>query len=300
MDRAAFRRSIFLDNRISPASESVVRVPIADLIHAADAPPGGNAWIFHMAHCGSTLLARALDEIGDRLVLREPLALRQAAVARDPARLRLVLAMLAKRYPGDGVPIVKANVPVNFALPEIARAMQGAPAIFLYFGLEEYCLAILRSDNHRAWLRRVTDELAPMLGDGKAPSDAERAAALWLAQLQRFAAGLAVMPNAHALDAEQFFTEPAAVLRAAAGLFGIETTPEQIAAVVSGPLFATYAKNPAVRFDDTQRRHRQAALRQQLGPELAMARAWLAGRPNAGFAYDAESMTDRALLRTLR
>ena len=63
MDRAAYRRSIFLDARISPASEAAEMVPVSAL--AAPAGPGP-AWIFHVAHCGSTLLARALDTPGWR------------------------------------------------------------------------------------------------------------------------------------------------------------------------------------------------------------------------------------------
>lgn len=275
MDRAAFHRSIFLDDRIAPASEAAMRVPLDALTRAADDPPAGNGWIFHIAHCGSTLLARALDELSDRLVLREPLALRQAALTRDAATLRLVLRMLGKRYAGSGAPVVKANVPVNFVIPDIAASMPGAPAIFLYYGLEDYLPAILRSDNHRAWLRRVTDELARVLGDLSALSDAERAAALWMAQLRLFQSGLSAMPQARALDAERFFSKPAEVLRAAAKLFSIDCSPARIAAVADGPLFRTYAKNPAVAFDNLDRIERREAACKMLEAELAAAQAWL-------------------------
>lgn len=276
MDRAAYRRSIFLDDRIDPASEASWRVAMETLIASGDAAPSRVAWIFHVAHCGSTLLARALGELGEVLVLREPLALRQAAVARDVAVLRVAMRMLGKRYPGGGAPVVKANVPVNFAIPEIAAAMPDAPAIFLYYGIEDYLPAILRSDNHRAWLRRVTGELASVLGDGRAVSDAERAAALWLAQMRMFAAGLAAMPRGRSLDAERLFAEPRDVLQAAAGLFDIDAPAAQVAAVTEGPLFATYAKNPSVAFANADRIARRNALRVHLDPELSAARTWLA------------------------
>src|SRR5437868_14523592 len=80
MDRAAYHRSIFLDRRISPAGEAAFEVPLAPLLawheQQPAAPPPRIGWIFHIAHCGSTLLARALDLPERSLVLREPLALR--------------------------------------------------------------------------------------------------------------------------------------------------------------------------------------------------------------------------------
>src|SRR5688572_23380970 len=186
MDREAYHRSIFLDGRISPAANQMMKLPVAALADPRRRPaPTG--WIFHVAHCGSTLLARALDRPSASLVLREPLALRQLGLAPDPQRLALTLAMLSKRYREDAPTIVKANVPVNFLLPDLAAADPDARAIFLYATLRDYLLAILRSDNHREWLRLVTTQLAPHLGDLPDLSDARRCAALWLAQMRAFA-----------------------------------------------------------------------------------------------------------------
>src|SRR6478735_4694267 len=99
MDRAAYHRSIFLDDRISPAGDGVAPVPLAALTNVP--PPRPTGWIFHVAHCGSTLLARALDTLGGNLVLREPLALRQAAVGRDVRAIAFAVAMASKRYRDD-------------------------------------------------------------------------------------------------------------------------------------------------------------------------------------------------------
>ena len=279
MDRAAYRRSIFLDRRISPAADGVVRAAIGALGTPSPAAPTG--WIFHVAHCGSTLLARALDELGgdelggDNLVLREPLTLRQLALAPDAARLNLALALLSRRYPGAGATLIKANVPVNFLLDEIAGFAPAAKAIFLHCSLRDYLLAILRSANHRAWLRNVTGQLAAYLGDLSALPDAELGAALWLAMMRRFAAAIEVMPNACSLDAEEFFANPRAVLRAAANHFEMAASEAAIEACVTGPLFSTYSKNPAHAFDNAARLARQAVLSDQLGDELAAAQRWI-------------------------
>jgi hypothetical protein len=286
MDRAAYHRSIFLDGRISPAGEGEMRVPLS--LFAQGAQPRRTGWIFHVAHCGSTLLARALDQPSSNLVLREPLALRQCAVAPGPGRLALTAAMVSKRYDVDLPTVVKANVPVNFILPELIALDRTAPAIFLYLPLRDYLLAILRSDTHREWLGRVTTQLAPYLGDLAHLSDAERASALWLTMMRAFARATAIMPNARTLDAEQFFADPASVLAAAAALFAIDMDRAAIERCVAGPLFATYSKNPSQSFDNQARIARRAALEASLADDLAQAERWLQPVAEERTALEAE------------
>jgi len=287
MDRAAYRRSIFLDRRISPAGEGGWRVASSALA-AAVPPMQPMGWIFHVAHCGSTLLARALDELGGGLVLREPLPLRQLALAPDPALLPNVLALLSRRYPGDGLSVVKANVPVNFMLEAIAAADPAAPTVLLWSRLPDYLTAILRSPNHRGWVRNVTGLLARHLGDLAGLSDAECAAALWAAQHRRFVQVLALMPRARALEAERFFADPAAALEAAARHFGMAPEVAQIAALVDGPLFSTYSKNPAAQFDNAARQSLKLRNAQELAGEIAQAELWLAAA-----ALDAGELVER-------
>lgn len=274
MDRPAYHRSIFLDDRISPAANRILRLPLAALAGEAR-PPARTGWIFHVAHCGSTLLARALDDPSLNLVLREPRALRQLALERDPKRLALAAAMLSKRYREDLPTIVKANVPVNFLLPDLVALDRQAPAIFLYSALRDYLLAILRSENHRGWLQQVTVQLAAYLGDLSTLSDAERCAALWLAQMRAFTEAISLMPNARALDAEAFFAAPRPTLRAAAAHLSVPMSDSAIEAVVAGPLFATYSKNPELPFDNEARLARRAELEVPLAPELAEAQSWI-------------------------
>jgi hypothetical protein len=275
MDRDAYGRSIFLDHRISPASDRTMRLPVPALSAHPGPPAQRIGWIFHVAHCGSTLLSRALDDPSLNLVLREPLALRQLALTPERSRLPLTAALLSKRYRADLPTIVKANVPVNFLLPELVALDPDAPAIFLYATLRDYLLAILRSDNHRGWLQRVTTQLAADLGDLSNLADAERCAALWLAQMRAFTAAISLMPNARALDAEAFFAEPRPVLKAAAEHLAVPMKDSAIEATVAGPLFATYSKNPQLPFDNAARLARRAELEEPLAGELAQAQRWI-------------------------
>lgn len=274
MDREAYRRSIFLDHRISPARDGGWRVPVPTLANAA--PPAGQlGWIFHVAHCGSTLLARALEELGSGLVLREPLALRQLALQEDKSLLPTVIALLSRRYPEGGRSLVKANVPVNFMLPAIAATDPQAPAVLLWSRLDDYLAAVLRSENHRGWVRNVTALLAPQLGPLDGLSDCERAAALWIAQHRAFADLLDRMENARPLEAERFFADPAACLARVADHFGIACPDRKVTDLARGPLFATYSKNPGLRFDNAARQAVRDAAMQKLASEIALAVRWL-------------------------
>jgi hypothetical protein len=153
-----------------------------------------------------------------------------------------------------------------------------ARAIFLHLELCDYLLAILRNDAHREWLRRVTSQLAPHLGDLTGLSDAERAAALWMAQRQAFASALARMPNARTLNAEDFFAAPSRFLKLAADQLAVTMTGKDIEAIVQGPLFATYSKNPRLQFNNEMRLERRSELEQMLAPELGQAQLWVEQR----------------------
>lgn len=291
MNRAAYERSVFCDGRIDPVSRQALQVETRPLLRAAaERPVHSPGWIFHVAHCGSTLLARALEKDVADLIIREPLGLRQlgvetarrGAAATAPA-LRLATTMLGKRYTPDAPVIVKANVPVNFAAEALMALAPATPAICLYYPLERYLAAVLRTENHRKWVESVTTELEPAIGalagGPLAGCDAiERAAALWGAQIEVYTRLVAGFPRVRTLDAADLFGRPAEVLSAAFALFGVAASANDVSAVVQGPLFSTYSKNPAVAFDDAARRLREAEALERLAPELSRARAWLAGR----------------------
>jgi hypothetical protein len=296
MSRSAYYRSIFLDARISPAANRPTRVAVRALAGAVP-PRTSIGWIFHVAHCGSTLLARALDQLQTNLVLREPLTLRQLAFARDAERLSIATAMLSRRYQPALPSIVKANVPVNFLLPDLIGLDPQARAIFLHLSLHDYLLAVLRNDGNRQWLRRITTQLSSYLGDLAASSDAERAAALWMAQMAGFAAAIAHLPNARALDAEAFFAAPGHFIKLAADHLQVPITMEEVDVIVAGSLFARYSKIPDMPFNNEVRLSRLRDVELSLAPEFELAQNWIAKRGGAAEALEliaAAEMKDSA------
>jgi hypothetical protein len=300
MDRDAYARSIFLDRRIQPKSTAGERLALASLYEAQDrigAAPSDICYIFHIAHCGSTLLARALDVRDANLVCREPTALRQLGVqaahslGKPPdeelrRRTQLAATLLSRRYTANGPVIVKANVPVNFLIAPLMALRPGQPALFLHFSLEHYVLAVLRSSDHAKWLNRVSSELQPgieaILGTPAAPaSPAVQAARLWLAQMAAFTKALDAYAGAASLDAEVFFNAPRETLGACFRHFDQERSARDVEAIVASDLFTRYAKNPNMAYNNDTRLHLQEALRRELGAALAEARRWVEMQPAA-------------------
>src|SRR5262249_28380366 len=146
MDRDAYHRSIFSDRRLAPKTAAIEKIAIASLLDAqakAAAAPADISYIFHIAHCGSTLLARALDINDATLVCRGPVAVRQLGVMAaksypeiDDAwakRANLAATLLSRRYNSRAPVIVKANVPVNFMIEPLMQMRPEQPAILLHF-----------------------------------------------------------------------------------------------------------------------------------------------------------------------
>jgi hypothetical protein len=302
MTREDIVRSIFLDGRIRHGNRPNFRVPLARLLAEAtpDALPLHRiGWIFHVAQCGSTLLARALDQSDRSPVLREPMALRQLGVmagadgrstaAPSPDLLRFVVAMLGKRWEADRPIVVKANVPVNFIAGRILALDAEAPAIALHFPLVNYVAAILRTEGHVRWTENVFAELrlgdSPYAASAPPSTTGEKAAVLWFAQMKAFESLLQTFGGARSLEASLLFDRPAETVLAAARLFDIEVSEPEAREIAAGELFRSYSKNPALDYDPEVRLAREAEAMRRLAGEIAEARSWAeAARERHGLA----------------
>lgn len=313
MNRESYLRSLFLDRgRIVPAERRGWRLPLPGLLAEFErrgAVQQPVSFIFHIAHCGSTLLARALDLPGRTLVLREPFTLRQlgaeaaatAAGPRDPDAWARVLALttglLGRRYEETGTVIVKANVPVNFILSPLMRLHPQSRGVLLYAGLERYVLSVMKTPMHRNWVDKVSSQLAGgiVASSGLAQTDleklstAQRAACLWGVQILRFRDAMAADSRLRSLDCERLFASPVETLARCFGHFGVDL-PETLAGeIAAGDLFRRHAKNPGLAYDRQQRERDLERLRAELAGDLEQARAWIEGQGLAGLELSAAS-----------
>jgi hypothetical protein len=290
MTRETYYRSIFTDRgRIVPAAGRGWQAGIDSILDEFErrgAPQAPLHFVFHVAHCGSTLLSRAMDIPGRSLVIREPFVLRQ--IGADKARsgappgplwrrcLALSVALLGRRFSPDETVIVKANVPVNFLIDELMTLHAGSSGILLYASLERYLLAVLKTPMHRRWVDNVTSQLAAGIAAALAPepidlaalTTPERAASLWLAQMRNYRDALHRHARLRSLDCEQLFARPGDVLEAALEQAGAVADPCRIEEIVGGELFRRHAKDPGRPFDAGRREAEMEALARALAPEL--------------------------------
>ena len=290
MTRESYNRSIFTDRqRIVPARPAGRGINLDKLLQypEIDSVQQPLRFVFHLAHGGSTLLARALDLPGRSLVIREPAPLRQLAIERLAThpmlfnqehwmhRLRLVTGLLGRRYRESEPVLVKANVPVNFILPEVLSVHEDSCGIMLYSGLKQYLAAVLKSPDHHRWVVNVIRQLAggvkqiPALSSVMVDklSPPEAAACLWFAQMSKYVQALESHSNLRTLVSDVFFEQPEATLQAASDLMGLGFSAVEIQEIVAGALFTSHAKKPGIAYDNAARKseyRRQLADNQQL------------------------------------
>jgi hypothetical protein len=278
MTRETYARSIFTDrHRIVPAQPSGRGVDLNNLLARFDAeaaPLRPLRFVFHLAHGGSTLLSRALDCPGRSLVIREPFPLRQLAgeylsatpgsmnMAFWDSRLRLVVSLLGRRYRDSEQVIVKANVPVNFILPQLLALQEDSRSVLLYSGLQPYLTSVLKGPDHRRWVGNVIRQLeggvrwiealsAVRVAELSPP---EAAACLWLAQMYHYGRILETHARVRSLDSDVLFEQPLATLQAAADYFDLDLSRHEIEGIVSGELFSRHAKFPGKTYDNAARK----------------------------------------------
>jgi hypothetical protein len=290
MTRESYNRSIFTDRqRIVPASPEGRGIDLDKLLQHPDIDSVQQPlrFVFHLAHGGSTLLARALDLPGRSLVIREPAPLRQLAVERLAThpmlfneerwmrRLRLVTGLLGRRYLESEPVLVKANVPVNFMLPELLSLHEDSCGVMLYSGLKQYLASVLKSPDHQRWVVNVIRQLAggikqiPALSSVMVDklSPPEAAACLWLVQMSKYVQALELHSNLRTLVSDAFFEQPGATLQAASDFMGLGFSAPEIQEIVASGLFTLHAKKPGMVYDNAARKdeyRRQLADNQQL------------------------------------
>lgn len=304
MTRDLYYKSIFCDGRIYPRTNEVITIPLVQLLDKFEAstfPAPKLNYIFHMAHGGSTLLSRALDVPGQDIVYREPAALRQLGVAAAEEQFgdtppaiwqrvcKLSTALLAKTYrPAERV-IIKANVPVNFIIPQLMAMNPHTRGIVLFATLEDYLLSILKSRGHRDWLRNVVAEVGNAIDAelglaaeerGKLP-DAGAAAALWMTQIRLFARALQNYTHLKSLDGELFYSKPRLALGKANEFLRLRLKDTQLDRIANSALFTRYSKDPTQAFTNEQRLRNKNQLRREIADELALARDWVQERAQA-------------------
>lgn len=292
-----YRRASFLDRRsLGRRDVSGWTVDRAELeaALARTAPLRDVHWLFHIGHCGSSLVSRLLDLVPGVLGLREPLPLLTLAHGREDPVVTAweapVLASLARGFADSTAVIVKpTSVVTTLAdrlLPTTGRAC------LLWVDLRTWLATMLRD----AQLIEGVLSTEPLRLAGQpdlpaAESDGARLARAWLIEQLRWRQ-LAAEPELSGrlidLDFADVLLDPAPTVARLAAHYGLQVPADWTQRIKSSELLSRYSKDGGAHFDANARRRELAASAQKhadgIGDGLAWAQAALAESGHADLA----------------
>lgn len=296
LDDAQRRAAAFLDERALPPAPEGGWLPLqAWLKDAVQAPPADA--IFHIGHCGSTLLARLLESWDEVQALREPLPLRTLAEAwpsRGQAEARLSVAdaerLLAATWAACSRPlpprqrsVVKATSSCNGLIEPLLQRHGTMRAVLLDMPLRPWLATLCKSpdsliDAAAAAPERLRQLQALGLGDGlalHAMSLPVQCAMGWLAERLRFDALAAGESGARVLrvDFEALLDRPEETLGAIATHLAL--SPAGLPQALASPAWGRYSKAPTHGYGRDDRRHDLALAMQRHAEAIAEGEAWL-------------------------
>lgn len=280
-DADDYRRAAFMDERVLARRRfDGWRLPLSvvlpELLAAPPRPPC--RWIFHLGHCGSTLISRLLDGLPGVLGIREPLPLlelaglqpeRDAPLGRiDPQRfdtcLQLCIRALQRGFASTRAVVVKPTSWCSVLAPSLLSARAESRAVLVGLSLRRWLAAMLRDPG----LRQTTRRQAPirmaawqqLSGDGGARiwqlNDAELLAMSWLVEQRRWQ-----LLNAQErweldyLDFDRFLQHPGEALYRVTQSLGLAASIEVVdAALADGPM-QRYAKDERQTYSAGTRDH---------------------------------------------
>jgi hypothetical protein len=251
MDRGSYRAASFLDDRLLQVPVNAQVLPWPDVEAAFDGDFRSDArWIFHIGHVGSTLISRLLGELDDVLAVREPRLLRDLALSPLPVRagyLAAVPKLMSRAFAADEYACVKATSFASEIAPDLVPP--GERALFMYAAPPNYIGSILAGPNSIEEQKMMEGSRRARLearGIALPPSrtDADRAALTWACEMTALEAAADAMPDRSIewIDFDRALAALPAALAHAADLFGFDHSPDQLAAIASGPLTRQYSK----------------------------------------------------------
>ena len=305
LDKAAFRRLAFMDQRIQPGSWESARVSL-DIIGklVADRPIGPASkpinYIFHTAFCCSTLISRCLDIEGICYALREPQVLMQLAnykrlrsrnapeAAPQRNLLDTVLFLLAKSAADGETTVIKPTNAANNLLAEMARHSRTRGVLLLYSSLEQFLVSIIKKgEEGRAFVRKLFNVIrkdsertsALPLESLAQLTDLQIAAFVWYLQMEVYLKVINDCPEANirTLNCDVFLADPMGILLRVCELFGIKIDGATLATIIAGPVFKKNSKNDTQDYDSAVRKDEYSQILQQQGATIKGILAWSEG-----------------------
>ena len=253
--------------------------------------------IFHIGHCGSTLLSRALSEHETILPLREPMpaitlanAYRELGspmswLSRDQAEaLQLAIVNSFRRpFAKTQCTLVKLTSSCNNMISPLLTTYNTARALLIYLTLERYLAAMFLQGAQSVDVRRqmqlrmqdwATIPEAPALKLSDL-SILQMAAVSWVTNMYYFLSlSEQLLPRARLLDFEKFQQDPALGLVTLCNHFHLQDRCDDLMASYHA-LSGSYAKNPGQKYDLRRKQMQLQEVRKRHSAEIASVISWL-------------------------
>jgi hypothetical protein len=282
--------------------DGLIELPLDRVIgmsEAIRAPRKPVHCIYHIAFCGSTLIARCLDQLQETLVLKEPLSFHEMACQKRLTAssgqesvvwrrsFDLLLTLLGRTFRPGQVVIVKPTDASTNLIGDVLARNEKSRAIFLYVGLEEFLMAMLPDATRIGFVRDRLAELGihfPGMSlfrkqEWRKLAAPEQAACLWVLHMSLFAGSVAMNPAAgcRALDLSRFLQAPEHTLLSLARYFGIPVTLQQVRYAIATSL-GVHSKDKKLAYSASQRASRQREIARSYRSEIRLGQRWAARR----------------------
>jgi hypothetical protein len=254
-------------------------------------------FVLHGAFCGSTLMARHLQELPHCFVLKEPGLLAQLARmkkhASDAGTIELrswadwfnvAMALLARAYTSDAAVVVKPNDVCNWMGNLLLDHDPRTKIIFLASPLKMFLLSVLKLDDRRKWARGRIRQLngfltqVPFLTEISIEdlNDGQCSAALWL--LNSFlCSSLLARPDSdriRPLNGEDLLRRPQENLRDVADFLGLAHDESNRGALTTLRPMSYHAKELHRPYDAVARARDRDTATACFGQEVGEAISW--------------------------
>lgn len=307
MTELGYRASAGLDKRAVTQGLEGFALPVDDvlgLMHRAEQPVRPTDFLFHVGHCGSTLLSRLLGELPGHFVLRDPMPLTRVSQAvqqieQDEAfdaetvdkMLAICVGLLGRTYAPEERALVK---PAFLAFPTYRNLFRAHPdnrAVLLDLDLETFLASVLRPklmDTHRGfvdelyrtpWRNAFGEEL-----DVAAMGPGEIAAVMWLMHqlsLQAVVDEAAAQDGAERvlrLRFEDYLADPAGTITRISAALGFEQDPQLVAELVASPLTERHAKDTEQAYSAAMREEALSSARETYADDIRAGQVFAYGR----------------------
>lgn len=307
MSEASYQASIFLDNRIKRAGPRDIVVDLDTLlrlVRTLDLPRRPINYIFHVGHCGSTLLANVLGSLACFFALREPPMLMGLSRSRRylgqqefpisqqrwDQLFDLALRLLGRTWHAGQTALIKPTSHAGNLIPQLMAFTGKERALLLHVGLETYLATMLRTEIRRETMLFAEDfrlrDFAALMADvpelPKLPDTAsayrpgQLAAMSWLLHAHEFAQVMDASVfegRVLSLDFDRFLEQPERSLAQVCDFFGQRVASEALESHLAA-YGGRSAKDPGRHYDKTRRQAELSMARQDHADEISAGLRW--------------------------